>query len=59
MIVAMLVSVIGCLPKALGEPGLLDMPGVTPEPVGRLFPVSAALEGRALPRHSCFPNTRG
>jgi hypothetical protein len=31
MIVAMLVVAIGCLPKALGEPGLLDMPGVTPK----------------------------
>jgi hypothetical protein len=55
MTVAIRVSVIGFLPKALGEPGLLDMPGVTPEPVGRLFPASAASGGRALRCHSFFP----
>ena len=48
MIVAMLVSVIGCLPKALRE--------LIPESAGRLCPASAALGGRALLGH-LFPNT--
>jgi hypothetical protein len=52
MIVAMLVVVIGVLPKALEEPGLLGMPRVTPEPVGRLFPAWAALEGWSLTDYS-------
>jgi hypothetical protein len=53
--VAILVIVIGGLPKALGEPGLLDMPGVTPKQAGRLFPTSAAVGGRALRPHSFLP----
>ena len=36
---ALLVIVIGFLPKALREPGLLDMPGVTPEQVLVVFKI--------------------
>ena len=44
MIVAILVIVIGFLLIALGEPGLLDMPGVTPEQVGSLESKLASLK---------------
>jgi hypothetical protein len=60
MIVAILVIVLGFLPQVLGEPGLLNMPGGTPEPVGMYLPASAAFGGRALLlRHSFFPNING
>lgn len=48
----MLVVVIGVLPKAHGEPGLLDVPGVTPQQVGSFPGFGARVNGLVL--HLCL-----